>query len=234
MVKLLNAVYKIAVAGLLAALVGGAAWFASQYLLKDWEIQRLREVVTRLETDRRAADVTDVTREMDPVTKTEWTSFWFVEYGPDGTALPARRFRVQGTVVYFDALVIKFEREHVKAGDALRGRSLFLFRRVFGEHQKPAEGFPIDGPTAAGAVPVPAAYRLSPGRVGDFERELWADFWRLAVDEEYQKAMGVRASHGEAAYTRLEPGKTYRLQIENAGGITIRVKTAPAPGPIVP
>ncbi len=230
MVKLLNAVYKTAVAVLLAVLVGGAAWFASQYLLKDWEIRRLREVVERLETDRRAADVTDVRRVYDAATKSDWTDFRFVEYGPDGTALPARDFRIQGTVAYFDALVIKFDREHVKAGDALRGKSIFLFRRIFGEHQKPAEGFPVDGTNAPGGVPVPAAYRLSPGRVGDFERELWADFWRLTADEAYQKAMGVRASHGEAAYTKLEPGKTYRLVIENAGGITIGVKSEAGKG----
>jgi len=224
MVKLLNAVYKTAVAVLLAVLVGGAAWFASQYLLKDWEIRRLKEVITRLEADRRAADVTDVRRELDPATKTDWTSFRFVEYGPEGNALPPKSFRVQGTVVYFDALVIKFDREHVKAGDALRGKSVFLFRRIFGEHQKPADGFPVDGSDAPGGVPVPAAYRLSPGRVGDFERELWGDFWRLAGDEAYQQSMGVRVAHGEAAYTRLEPGRTYHLTIENAGGISLGVK----------
>jgi hypothetical protein len=225
--KVLSALYKTAIAVCLAALVGAAAWFASQYLLKDWELRRLKEVVARLEADRRAADVTDVRREVDPAAKTEWTAFRFVEYGPEGNALPAKEFRVQGTVVYFDALVIKFDREHVKAGDALRGKSLFLFRRIFGEHQKPVDGFPVDGSDAPGGVPVPAAYRLSPGRVGDFERELWGDFWRLAGDEAYQKAMGVRVAHGEAAYTRLEPGKTYHLRIESAGGISLGVKDEP-------
>jgi hypothetical protein len=224
MVKFLSVLYKVLVAGLLAAGVGLIGWLGSQYLLKEWEIQRLKEVVARLEAERRVADVTDVKREYDPYTKTEWTSFRFVEYGPDGTALPARSFKVQGAVAYFDALVIKFDREYVKAGDALRGKSIFLFRRVFGELQRPVDGFPIDGSDVPGGVPVPAAYRLSPGRVGDFERELWSDFWRLANDAEVQKSMGVRVAHGEAAYMKLEPGKTYRLAIESAGGISMAVK----------
>jgi hypothetical protein len=221
MVKVVTSLYRLVVALLLAVLVGIAGYFASQYLLKDWEIKQLREIIERLEKDRRVADVKDVKREFDEYTKTEWTSFRFVEYGPDMTPLPAKTFRIQGDVAYFDALVIMFNRDYVKAGDALRGKSIFLFRRIFGEHQKPKDGFPIDAPDGPGGVPVPAPYRLSPGRVGDFERELWSDFWRLANDPDLQKAHGVQVAHGQANYTRLEPGKVYRLQIDNAGGIKI-------------
>jgi hypothetical protein len=222
--KWITLAYRLVVVLLLAAIVGFIGWVGSRYLLRDWEVRQLKEIITRLEAERRMADVTDVRRVKDIYSKTEWTSFRFVEYDPNGTPLPAKEFKVRGTVAYFDALVIKFEREHVKAGDALRGRSLFLFRRIFGEQQKPADGFPVDGAVESGNVPIPAAYRLSPGRVGDFERDLWADFWRLANDADYQKAMGVRVAHGNAVYTQLDPGKTYRLTIENTGNICLGVQ----------
>ena len=211
--------YRLMIAGFLAAAVGGAAWLVHRYGSREEEIRILKEIVERLEAERRVADVTGVETLRDAYTGDPLVRFRFQEYGPDGTALPARTFTVAGREVYFDALVIQFDREHVKAGDALRGKSLLLYRRVFGDRQRPADGVPVDAGSPDG---VPAAYRLSPGAAGVFERELWADFWSLAADPAGAAAAGVRVAQGEAVYARLETGKAYRLTIDQAGGVLIR------------
>ncbi len=213
--------YRLMIAGFLAAAVGGVAWLVHRYGSREEEIRRLHEVVDRLEAERRIADISDVEAVRDPYAGESLVRFRFQEYGPDGTALPPRTFTVAGREVYFDALVIQFDREHVKAGDVLRGKSLLLYRRVFGDRQRPADGVPIDPAAPDG---VPAAYRLSPGAAGAFGRELWADFWSLAADPARAAAAGVRVAQGEAVYARLEPGRSYRLTIDHAGGVLIRAR----------
>jgi len=127
----------------------------------------------------------------------------------------ARRCTIDGRVAYVDALVIKFDDEFVEQGDALRGTSLCLFRRLFGEYQFPSEGFPLD---TEGQRPLPyAADDADPG----FETRLWTKFWDYAHDPDAVAAAGVRAMHGEAPYMELRPGKTYRVELRASGGLSV-------------
>jgi hypothetical protein len=69
----------------------------------------------------------------------------FSELDPGGETIgEPREFVVTGDEVYVDALVIKFEDEFVTAGDALKGRSLLLFRRIFGDRARPVEAHVLD------------------------------------------------------------------------------------------
>jgi hypothetical protein len=64
----------------------------------------------------------------------------------DGKQLPPRFFTIKGNVAHIDAMVIKFEQDFIKKGDPLRGHSLVLFHRLYGDYQAPVEGFMIDMP----------------------------------------------------------------------------------------
>ncbi len=207
----------------LAAIALGAVWYFRSDS-REREIRRLKEVVARLEAERRVAEVLVVgqSRARDGVLRTR---FRFAESAP-GRPQAAREFEIDGDVAYFDALVVKFDREYLKAGDALRGRSVYVFRRVFGEYQEPSKGYPLDPFDKSG---VPAAYRL--GDVpSEFEREVWRGFWSLALDPGRAKALGIRVLQGEAVYARLAPGRLYRLTIEDAGGLNITAEDVPALG----
>lgn len=188
---------------------------------RDLEIRRLRDVIARLEAERRAAEVVVVEQKPGPDGRVR-TRFRFAETAP-GRPSDVREFEIAGDVAYFDALVVRFDREFAKLGDETRGRSLHLFRRVFGEFQEPSQGFPLDPFDERG---VPAAYRLR-DVPSDFEREIWRDFWDLALDPERAQSLGIRVLQGEAVYTKLVPGKLYRLMIEDAGGLTLKVEDAP-------
>lgn len=145
------------------------------------------------------------------------TRFLFRELDPSGQAYDEGDwYEIDGDVVYVDALVIKFDDAFVESHDLLRGSSLLLFRRIFGEHQNPADGFPID---SVGQYPL--AYSPEGGAPA-LHRDLWKRFWEYALDPEVARASGVRAMHGEAPFIKLAPGKQYDVELRTSGGITIR------------
>ena len=185
-----------------------------QRLEAERKNEQLKQVIQRLSAERRMADV--IVTEQLTIDGKPQTTLLFVEYGRDGSALPARRFTVQGDVAYVDAMVIKFDGKFVEQNDPLRGRSIALFTRLYGEHQPPEKGFRIDTPNE-----VPDVYRGDDPVVQNFERELWANFWRLADDEAYRREMGVRVAQGEAVWTKFQPDRLYTLTLESDGGLNI-------------
>jgi len=59
----------------------------------------------------------------------------------------------------------------------------------------------------------------------EFERALWKRFRDVANDEALQKKHGVRAAHGQAAYSRLQPNKVYHLILRATGETTVPAPT---------
>ena len=67
------------------------------------------------------------------------------------------------------------------AGDALKGKALLLFRRIFTDRRRPADGDVLD---REGQMPQSYAAERAPTA---FERELWARFWELANDPDMRE-----------------------------------------------
>jgi len=181
------------------------------------QCEELKGFVKRLTTESRVADVRVVGQRLDSQRVPLWT-LEFVERGRDGKPLPAKVLTVRGEEVFFDALVIKFSHDLVKVGDPLRGKSLHFFRRAFGSAQEPREGPML---AASGSV-VPDAYRGSSGTASAFEQALWLRFWHWVNHPAEAAAEGIRVAQGEAVFTRPEPGATYRITLEHAGGLNIQ------------
>jgi len=57
--------------------------------------------------------------------------------------------------------------------------------------------------------------------LADEHAELWQRFWDYANDPELAREAGVRAVHGEAPFTELRPGKSYRVELRASGGLSI-------------
>lgn len=178
--------------------------------------QKLETANILLKRTRRLAEISDIV-----ITKQEGsdeinTTFSFTEIDLAGNPIGEKRtFTIKGDVLYIDTLVIKFEDSFVEQGDILKGSALCLFNRLFGEKQKPEDGFRID---AVGETPTP--YKLDSPESSEFEKELWANFWKLAQDPQYAKKMGVRAAHGAAPSMKLQAGATYKLEMRNTGELT--------------
>jgi len=151
---------------------------------------------------------------------------WRIEFFEvDGRGVPlheARIFEVRGREIFFDALVVEFDSEFVEVGDGLRGKSLHVFRRAFGDRDRPAEGVPLWN---VSGDEIPDVYRpstlVASREALEFERRIWRDFWALAEDPERARAEGVRLAYGDAKYQRLAVGRVFRLTLRHAGGLTI-------------
>jgi hypothetical protein len=141
----------------------------------------------------------------------------FTELDSQGNTVgEPRELTLDGEEIYVDALVVKFEDSFVTAGDALKGKALLLFRRIFTDRRRPADGDVLD---REGQMPHGYAAERAPTA---FERELWARFWELANDPEEAQRRGVRALHGEAVSTRLRKDRVYTITLRSTGELTIQ------------
>jgi hypothetical protein len=222
--------------------VFGAAAAGTLWLLSPGETARLRQEREELEKQREALEqaVSRLTGE-DRVAEVyvvdqiragqvvngqaaprDLTTIEFIEMDRQQHPLPSKRFVIYDEVIFFDALVLKFDQRYVAMGDALRGKSLALFRRIYGEHQNPIEGFPID---AGGDVP--NVFRVNP-EPSPFEQKLWTQFWDLARNPDLAARNGVRVAQGEAVYAPMERGQVWTLTLQNDGGLNLKLRRSNA------
>lgn len=242
--NLIGALVSIAVLAFLAVVVwfGYETFYVRQslqrdLLAKDQEIQRLgkeleakQREIARLETavrllkvDYRLAYLDVLEQQGAEKEGNLHTTLRFTEVDQQGNPLQRREFTIQGDIVHVDGLVVKFDDRSIEEADPLRSTSLFLFKRVYGDKQKPEEGFSIDRQGAQ-----PAAYAT--GRpMSDFEREIWDKFWEYANDAEKQAKAGIRAAHGQGVYQKVIPGKRYRLQLRASDGLSLVPEDGPKP-----
>jgi hypothetical protein len=123
-----------------------------------------------------------------------------------------------GEEFYIDALVVRFDRKYVEAGDGLRGKSLLLFRRAFGDQQKPVDGVPLFTGQAGSQIPELMQVDRVPS---DFEKQIWTRFWDYANDPTLAAAQGIRVAQGEAPHIRAVAGQVYKLTLRSSGGLEI-------------
>jgi hypothetical protein len=179
------------------------------------EKQLLERVVQRLSDEKRVADV--LVTDQKTVDGVIHTTLLFVEYARDGQPLPAKSFEIVGKQAHIDAMVIKFDRHFVSEGDPLRGHSIALFQRLYGDHESPADAARIDQPGV-----IPHVYRGADPRVTEFELDLWKNFWRLAEDPGYREEKGVRIANGQGVWGPFQPDQLYTITLESDGGLNIQ------------
>ena len=151
------------------------------------------------------------------------TTLRFVEVARDD---PSKRifektFEIDGAVVHFDALIVKFDDRYVADG---KERALYLWRRLYGEHTPPEKGHSIE-PTGA----QPARYNEIFAELPIQDRDLfWSGIWKLADDKDYLEGHGIRAIYGNVVYRHLKPGLIYVIKITNTGQVYIEPDPVPA------
>lgn len=188
------------------------------------EIARLEDENLKLGTslrllkfDHRLAEVTVLDVSKDPGTGETISRVEFVEIDNDGTRLEKPRvFDLKGGVVYIDHWVVNFEDKYIEqASDLDRSTALCMFRRIFGESQKPLDGFQLDQNGSR-----PLSYSRG-GKLSELEEKIWSDFWEIANDHKRAKELGIRAIHGDAVFFKAVKGKRWALQIRASGKPTL-------------
>lgn len=140
------------------------------------------------------------------------TTLRFVETARDNEIQKVleREYTIEGDIVHFDALIVKFSDKMVMDG---RKRSLYLWRRIYGEKMTPQDGFPIE------------EFGAEPGRYGDLLTELpvekrqvfWSGMWDLANNPDKLAEYGISAIYGSVTYTQLRKGLIYIFRITPTG-----------------
>lgn len=198
-----------------------AIWYYQDHYSARHEIEQMQEknrvltrVVQRLSDEKRVAEV--LVTDQQTVDGVLRTTLLFVESDRNGEPLAPKSFVIEGEQAHIDAMVIKFERDFVSAADPLKGHSIALFTRIYGDKQTPANAFPIDDPGK-----IPAIYRDADPRVSQFEQDLWKSFWQLAENEQLRKEKGVRIANGQGLWGPFQPDKLYTITLESDGGLNI-------------
>lgn len=129
-------------------------------------------------------------------------------------------FEIKGDIVHFDALIVKFPIDSVKAGTH---RGLYLWRRIYGENTEPAMGQAIQesGESPERYHALTKSLRLKDRAV------FWDAIWSLANDPQRLSEYGITALYGNTVYTKMERGKIYRFKINTSGQIYPEVLNIP-------
>jgi len=203
---------------IMAIAFGGAVFYGSKSihdLFKNNEKLKLAIANLTKEDQIGYAKVLNQTRKNGRL----YTTLKFVETARDNKLkrILEKEYTIEGDVIFFDALVVTFEDTAVIGGK----RSLYLWRRVYGENMAPVEGLPIE------------VISQKPNRYADLLHQLhlsdqemfWEAIWSLANDPEALKEYGIKAIYGNVVYKKLKPGLIYVFKIGARG--TLYPETIP-------
>lgn len=193
--------------------------FFSIYFLKLYRQKIvLSKIIQRLSAESRIAQVIVTKLEKDSATGKEYTTIKFLEYDSQGKPIQPKYFTFAGNIIQFQALVIRFEDIYVRNADKLRGKSAYIFWKVFSLDGKNTREYEINK-----AYQIPTGYKIN--RVSSrFEENLWREFWDYALNAQKAKKMGIKCAQIEAPGTKFVPGIIYTIKIEHDGGLRIESK----------
>jgi hypothetical protein len=188
------------------------------------QVERLEVAKRLLKVRRRVARMTVLDQKSDEQSGKLVSHVEFVEVNDDAQPIgAAKRFDIVGNLVYVDYLKVTFDDRYIEESDLDRGTAICLFQRIFGEHQDPASGERLDEVGTR-----PTAYARGTA-MSDFEKKIWDDFWSIANDPERAANIGIHAAHEVAVGMRVEPQKTYEIELRATGEMTFRPVTPATP-----
>jgi hypothetical protein len=143
-----------------------------------------------------------------------YTRVRFVETDRDNPTrqLLEREYTIEGDVLHFDALIVKFDGKLVRDG---RERALYLWRRIYGESMPPRDGYPIE----IEGLESPRYAALGERLGVSARQQFWSAIWSLSDSPERLARLGVRAIYGNAVYRRVQPGFIYVFKIAATGDL---------------
>lgn len=205
----------VVLAAIVTAAILGAAFYFSTSSIHSLltENHKLNKAISNLTNEEQIGFVTLKSRNRNEQGQVE-SLIRFVQTAPGKPDEIASEelFVVSGEVIHFDALIVKFSDEYVKDG---KGRALYLWRRIYGESDAPADGQLIQ---SRGQAPerynaITRSLRLKDQAV------FWDAVWNLASDPQQLSEYGVTAVFGNAIYSKIEPDKVYLFKISPTGQI---------------
>jgi len=175
----------------------------------------LRQIIARLEADSRVAEVLVTGVNYSEAEQKTYTTIKFLEYDSKGKPLGPEYFTFSGNIIQFQSLVVRFDDMLIRQADRLKGRSVYLFWKIFMLDGKNTQEYDITKVNA-----VPEGYKID-GPDNPVEVRFWARFWEYALDPAVARGEGVKNAQIEAPGTMFVPGILYTIRIEHDGGLRI-------------
>ena len=175
----------------------------------------LKKIISRLEADSRVAEVLVTEVHYDEKSGKNYTTIKFLEYDVHGKPLIPKYFSFSGNIIQFQSLVIRFDDVYIQLGTPLKGKSAYLFWKIFMLDGKNTEEFDI-----ASVNEIPEGYKID-DKTYPFEKQLWQTFWKYALDPNARASQGIKNAQIEAPGTMFVPGILYTIKIEHDGGLRI-------------
>ena len=121
-----------------------------------------------------------------------------------------KEYTIEGDIVHFDALIVKFGNKMVTDGKA---KALYLWRRIYGEKMAPEDGYAIEEPGTE-----PQRYKdLLEALPVEYSRLFWTNIWDLANDTNKLKEYDIEAIYGDVLYFRMKKERIYIFKISPTG-----------------
>jgi len=205
------------------AVIVVTGYFACQTYLKFiHEKEILKQMVGRLTADSRIAEVLVTEVRYDENLGKVFTTVKFLEYDSQDQPLPPKYFTFSGNIIQFQSLVIRFDDIFIKDADPFKGKSAYLFWKVF-----MLDGTNTQEYTLTQIKEIPEGYKTA--RENDpFEHQRWEKFWDYALNTQWAEKRGIKNAQIEAPGTKFVPGVLYTLKIEHDGGIRIDTQELPS------
>ena len=177
---------------------------------------RMTTSLKLLTTDRRVANVEILEKDEDEDGK-PYMEVRFTEVDRAGEPIgSARDYTLYGDQFFVDCWIASFEDEYIQQADELRNASIFAFKSIYGDDEKPRDAQRLDVESSDGP---PGIYNDLRKRA--FEEKIWKDFWAVCNDRGRQKELGIRAAYGQANHMVAQAGQKYQVVIRSSGGVSL-------------
>ncbi len=212
--KIFSCGVALAVAGLLYVVL--APVFRAATVLHDLllENKALKQAITNLTDEGKIGYAKVLSQQTDANGLVTSTRVKFVETSRDDElkTVLSREYTVEGDIVHFDALIVKFGNRMVMDG---RRKSLYIWRRIYGEKMAPENGYQIE---EKGQQPKRYEDLLKALPIKD--RDLfWSEIWNLANDPYRLRDYDIEAVYGNVTYAKLRKGLVYIFRITATGQV---------------
>jgi hypothetical protein len=206
----------------LVVMVGWVGWRGYRIYQDHLQEKKvLLQIIQRLKADSRIAEVLVTKVEFNPLIQKHMTTIKFLEYDTLGQPMQPKYFTFAGNIIQFQSLVIRFDDVYVERADELRGKSAYLFWKVFILDGEKTQEFIITEVNT-----VPDGYKMG-GVKNAVEQRFWQEFWKFALDSDQAQSQGIKNAQIEAPGSKFVPGILYTLKIEHDGGIRIDTSEIP-------
>jgi hypothetical protein len=214
------AFYIVALACLAAIAYIGHGWFYGAATIRELltENKQLKQAITNLTLEDQIgyAKVISQWREPSPSGENRdgklFTNVKFVETarGDKLKKVLEKSYTVEGDIVHFDALIVKFGDKMVMDG---KEKALYLWRRVYGENTAPENGLTIEDQGKE-----PQKYKDLLKLLPTKESSLfWTNIWELANNPDQLREYDIKAVYGNVVYSKLRKGLIYVFKISPTG-----------------